>query len=40
MNSDHLIPMHCAGEAFIRNAMQELPVKVLRTSTGMRLLYV
>ena len=39
INPDHLIPMHCSGEAFIAIAMQEMPAKVLRSSTGTRLLF-
>jgi len=40
MNPDQLIPMHCPVEAFIANAMQEMPAKVLCPSIGTRLLYV
>ncbi len=36
INPDYLIPMHCSGEAFITIAMQEMPGKVLRSSTGSR----
>lgn len=36
INPDHLIPMHCSGEAFIALATQEMPGKVLRSSTGTR----
>ncbi len=36
INPDYLIPMHCSGEPFIAVAMQEMPGKVLRSSTGSR----
>ena len=39
INPDHLIPMHCSGEAFIAIATQEMPGKVLRSSTGTRWLF-
>ncbi len=39
INPDHLIPMHCSGEPFIAVAMQDMPGKVLRSSTGTRLLF-
>ena len=39
INPDYLIPMHCSGEAFIALAMQEMPSKVLRSSTGTRFLF-
>jgi 7,8-dihydropterin-6-yl-methyl-4-(beta-D-ribofuranosyl)aminobenzene 5'-phosphate synthase len=36
INPDWLIPMHCSGETFIALAMQELPGRVPRSSTGTR----
>lgn len=39
LNPDYLIPMHCSGEPFIAVAMQEMPGKVLRSSTGTRFLF-
>ena len=39
INPDYLIPMHCSGEAFIAVANQEMPDKVLRSSTGTRYLF-
>ena len=33
---DYLIPMHCTGEAFLALAQQEMPGKVIRSSTGTR----
>lgn len=39
INPDYLIPMHCSGEAFIAVALQEMPGKVLRSSTGSRFLF-
>lgn len=39
INPDYLIPMHCSGEAFISIAMQRMPSKVLRSSTGTRFVF-
>ena len=36
INPDYLIPMHCAGTAFYEVAKQELPGRVLLSSTGTR----
>jgi 7,8-dihydropterin-6-yl-methyl-4-(beta-D-ribofuranosyl)aminobenzene 5'-phosphate synthase len=36
---DSLIPMHCSGEAFIAIAVQEMPTKTIRSSTGSRLVF-
>jgi 7,8-dihydropterin-6-yl-methyl-4-(beta-D-ribofuranosyl)aminobenzene 5'-phosphate synthase len=33
---DYVIPMHCTGEAFLAMAQQEMPGKVIRSSTGSR----
>ena len=33
---DYIIPMHCTGEAFLALAQQELPGRVIRSSTGSR----
>jgi 7,8-dihydropterin-6-yl-methyl-4-(beta-D-ribofuranosyl)aminobenzene 5'-phosphate synthase len=33
---DYVIPMHCTGEAFLAMAAQEMPGKVIRSSTGSR----
>ena len=33
---DYVIPMHCTGEAFLARAQQEMPGKVIRSSTGSR----
>lgn len=38
INPDHLVPMHCTGEAFMAVAAQHLPGKLLRSSTGSRYL--
>ena len=39
INPDLLIPMHCTGEGFISLAMQELPGKTIRSSTGTRYVF-
>ena len=39
INPDWLIPMHCSGEAFIAIAMQEMPAKTIRSSTGTRFVF-
>lgn len=39
INPDFLIPMHCTGEAFISIAMQEMPGKTIRSSTGTRFIF-
>ena len=36
ISPDYVIPMHCSGETFIAVAMQEMPGKVIRSSTGTR----
>ncbi len=36
MNPDYLIPMHCSGTAFYEIAKQEMPGRVLLSSTGTR----
>jgi 7,8-dihydropterin-6-yl-methyl-4-(beta-D-ribofuranosyl)aminobenzene 5'-phosphate synthase len=36
---DYLIPMHCSGETFISIAMQEMPTKTIRSSTGSRFVF-
>ncbi|TSA13860.1 MAG: MBL fold metallo-hydrolase [Betaproteobacteria bacterium] len=35
-NPDYLIPMHCTGTTFYETALQELPGRVLLSSTGTR----
>ena len=39
VNPDWLIPMHCSGEPFIAVAMQEMPAKTIRSSTGTRFVF-
>ena len=39
INPDYLIPMHCSGEVFISLAMQEMPGKTIRSSTGTRYVF-
>lgn len=39
INPDFVIPMHCTGEAFISIAMQEMPAKTIRSSTGSRYIF-
>ncbi|MCX7890818.1 MAG: MBL fold metallo-hydrolase [Burkholderiales bacterium] len=39
INPDWLIPMHCSGEVFISLAMQEMPGKTIRSSTGTRYIF-
>lgn len=39
INPDFLIPMHCTGEVFISIAMQEMPTKTIRSSTGSRYIF-
>lgn len=39
INPDFLIPMHCTGEPFISIAMQEMPAKTIRSSTGTRYVF-
>lgn len=34
IDPDYVIPMHCTGEAFLALAQQEMPGKVIRSSTG------
>ena len=36
INPDYLIPMHCAGTTFYEVAKQEMPGRVLLSSTGTR----
>jgi 7,8-dihydropterin-6-yl-methyl-4-(beta-D-ribofuranosyl)aminobenzene 5'-phosphate synthase len=36
---DYVIPMHCSGETFISIAMQDIPGKVIRPSTGTRYVF-
>ncbi len=36
LNPDYLIPMHCTGTTFYEVAKQELPGRVLLSSTGTR----
>jgi 7,8-dihydropterin-6-yl-methyl-4-(beta-D-ribofuranosyl)aminobenzene 5'-phosphate synthase len=39
IDPDFLIPMHCTGEAFLSIAMQEMPAKTIRSSTGSRYIF-
>jgi 7,8-dihydropterin-6-yl-methyl-4-(beta-D-ribofuranosyl)aminobenzene 5'-phosphate synthase len=39
IDPDFVIPMHCTGEAFISIAMQEMPAKTIRSSTGSRYIF-
>ena len=39
LDPEWLIPMHCSGETFIEAAKQEMPGRVLRTSTGARFVF-
>lgn len=39
IDPDYVIPMHCSGETFISIAMQEMPGKVIRSSTGTRYVF-
>lgn len=39
INPDDLIPMHCTGTAFYVVAKQELPGRVLPSSTGTRSMF-
>jgi 7,8-dihydropterin-6-yl-methyl-4-(beta-D-ribofuranosyl)aminobenzene 5'-phosphate synthase len=39
INPDVIVPAHCTGEAFIAIALQEMPAKVIRSSTGTRLVF-
>ncbi len=39
IDPDFLIPMHCTGEAFMSIAMQEMPTKTIRSSTGSRYIF-
>jgi 7,8-dihydropterin-6-yl-methyl-4-(beta-D-ribofuranosyl)aminobenzene 5'-phosphate synthase len=39
IDPDYLVPMHCSGETFIALAMQEMGAKVIRSSTGTRLVF-
>ena len=36
IDPDYVIPMHCTGETFLAMAQQEMPGKVIRSSTGSR----
>jgi 7,8-dihydropterin-6-yl-methyl-4-(beta-D-ribofuranosyl)aminobenzene 5'-phosphate synthase len=38
-NPDHLIPMHCTGSTFYDIARQEMPGRVLLSSTGTRFVF-
>ena len=33
LNPDLIVPAHCTGETFIAIAMQEMPVKIVRSTT-------
>jgi len=39
INPDVLIPMHCTGTAFYEVARQEMPGRVVLSSTGTRYLF-
>lgn len=39
LNPDYLIPMHCSGSRFYEIARQEMPGRVLLSSTGTRFLF-
>lgn len=39
INPDYLIPMHCTGTTFYEVAKQELPGRVLLSSTGTRFVF-
>jgi 7,8-dihydropterin-6-yl-methyl-4-(beta-D-ribofuranosyl)aminobenzene 5'-phosphate synthase len=39
LNVDHVIPLHCTGEAFYDRAKSEMPDKVLRSYTGTRFVF-
>jgi 7,8-dihydropterin-6-yl-methyl-4-(beta-D-ribofuranosyl)aminobenzene 5'-phosphate synthase len=39
INPDHVIPMHCTGEAFTDIVQQEMPSKFIRSYTGSRFVF-
>jgi 7,8-dihydropterin-6-yl-methyl-4-(beta-D-ribofuranosyl)aminobenzene 5'-phosphate synthase len=39
INPDHVIPMHCTGEAFLEIVQKELPAKFIRSYTGSRFIF-
>jgi 7,8-dihydropterin-6-yl-methyl-4-(beta-D-ribofuranosyl)aminobenzene 5'-phosphate synthase len=39
INPDHVIPMHCTGEAFADIVQQEMPSKFIRSYTGSRFIF-
>ena len=39
LNPDYLIPMHCSGSRFYEIAKQEMPGRVLLSSTGTRFIF-
>jgi 7,8-dihydropterin-6-yl-methyl-4-(beta-D-ribofuranosyl)aminobenzene 5'-phosphate synthase len=39
INPDHVIPMHCTGEAFADIVQQEMPRKFIRSYTGSRFIF-
>ena len=39
INPDHVIPMHCSGEAFTDIVQQEMPSKFIRSYTGSRYIF-
>lgn len=39
INPDHVIPMHCTGEAFTDIVQQEMPGKFIRSYTGSRFIF-
>jgi len=39
INPDHVIPMHCTGEAFTDIVQQEMPSKFIRSYTGSRFIF-
>ena len=39
IDPDYVIPMHCTGETFLAMAQQEMPGKVIRSSTGSRYMF-
>ncbi|GEP06935.1 MBL fold metallo-hydrolase [Methylobacterium oxalidis] len=39
MGPDHIVPLHCSGEAFYEMAKAEMPTKLVRAYTGTRLTF-
>jgi 7,8-dihydropterin-6-yl-methyl-4-(beta-D-ribofuranosyl)aminobenzene 5'-phosphate synthase len=39
LNPDAVIPMHCSGDNFVRAVREQMPHKLLESSTGSRYIF-